>query len=111
MLAGPMSGREFWSTVVDEFERSALTQERFARQRGVPVTTLRSWLYRLRRERKARVSLVPVRVVASTAPVARAAAAAAASGEIEIELKTGVRLRLSTAVDLDYVAALAQRLG
>lgn len=27
-------------------------------------------------------------------------------GEIEIELKTGVRLRLSTAVELDYVAAL-----
>ena len=109
MLAGPMFGREFWVTVVDEFERSALTQERFAQQRGVPVTTLRSWLYRLRRERKASVSLVPVRVVASTAPVARDAAAV--GGEIEIELKTGVQIRLSTAVDLDYVAALAQRLG
>ena len=33
MLAGPMFGREFWVTVVDEFERSALTQERFARRR------------------------------------------------------------------------------
>jgi hypothetical protein len=72
MLAGPMFGREFWVTVIDEFERSALTQARFARQRGVPVATLRSWLYRLRRERKASVSLVPVRVVASTAPVVRA---------------------------------------
>jgi len=48
-------------------------------------------------------------VVASTAPAARGATAA--GGELEIELKTGVRLRLSTAVDPDYVAALAQRLG
>jgi hypothetical protein len=102
-----MFGREFWVATVDEFERSELTQERFARQRRIPVATLRSWIYKLRRERKASVSLVPVRVVASTA----APGAAAVGGEIEIELKTGVRLRLSTAVDLDYVAALAQRLG
>ncbi len=104
-----MSGRESWVAIVAEFERSELTQEGFARRRGIPVTTLRTWIYKLRRERKASVSLVPVRVVASTAPAARGATAA--SGEIEIELKTGVRLRLSTAVDPDYVAALAQRLG
>jgi hypothetical protein len=104
-----MFEREFWVATVDEFERSELTQESFARQRRIPVATLRSWIYKLRRERKASVSLVPVRVVASTAPTARGAAAA--SGEIEIELKTGVLLRMSTAVDLDYVVALAQRLG
>ena len=102
-----MFGREFWVATVDEFERSELTQESFARQRRIPVATLRSWIYKLRRERKASVTLVPVRVVASTAPTARSAAV---SGEIEIELKSGVRLRLSTAVDLDYVAALVQRL-
>jgi len=104
-----MFGRQFWVATVEEFERSELTQERFAQQRGLPVTTLRTWIYKLRRERKASVSLVPVRVIASTAPPARAGAAG--GGEIEIELKTGVRLRLSTAVDLDYVTALAQRLG
>ena len=104
-----MYGREFWVSTVAEFERSGLTQERFAGQRRVPVTTLRTWIYKLRRERRASVSLVPVRVVSSTAPTARDAVAG--SGEIEIELKTGVRLRLSTSVDLDYVTALAQRLG
>jgi len=104
-----MFGREFWVATVAEFERSKLTQEEFARQRGLPVTTLRTWIYKLRREQQASVSLVPVRVVASTAPAARGTAAA--SSELEIELKTGVRLRLSTAVDLDYVVALAQRLG
>jgi hypothetical protein len=104
-----MSGREFWVATVDEFERSELTQKGFARRRGIPVATLRNWIYKLRRERKASVTLVPVRVVASTAPTARGEGAV--GGEIEIELKTGVRLRLSTAVDLDYVAALARRLG
>jgi hypothetical protein len=104
-----MFGREFWIATVAEFEGSKLTQESFARQRGLEVTTLRTWIYKLRRERKASVSLVPVRVVGSTAPAARGGTAA--GGEIEIELKTGVRLRLSTAVDPDYVAALAQRLG
>jgi hypothetical protein len=71
------------------------------------VTTLRSWIYKLRRERKASVSLLPVRVIASTAPTAREAV----DGDTEIELKSGIRIRLSPNADLDYVAALAQRLG
>lgn len=100
-------GREFWVATVAESERSGLTQARFAVRRGISLTTLRSWIYKLRRERTTSVSLVPVRVIASTAPPARGAAAA----EIEIELRTGIRLRLSTSVDVDYVAALAQRLG
>jgi hypothetical protein len=55
------------------------------------------------------VSLVPVRVIASTAPPARSTADA--DRAIEIELKTGVRLRVTTDAALDYVVALAQRLG
>ena len=100
-------GREFWVTTVAEFDRSKLTQETFALRRGIPLTTLRKWIYKLRRERKASVSLVPVRVIASTAPTARDADAAG----IEVELRTGVRLRFATSTDVDYVAALAQRLG
>ena len=107
-------GRESWVTTVAEYERSELTQASFALRRGIPLTTLRSWIYKLRRERKASVSLVPVRVIASTAPVARGGGAAVevgAVGAIEIELKTGLRLRLSTGVDVDYVAELVSRLG
>jgi hypothetical protein len=99
--------REYWVATVEEFERSKLTQDSFASRRGVPVTTLRSWIYKLRRERKASVSLVPVRVIASTAPAAREADAA----EIAIELRSGVQVRFTTGADLDYVAALVQRLG
>jgi hypothetical protein len=48
-------------------------------------------------------------VIASTAPTARSSEAG--TGEIEIELRSGVRVRLSGGADLDYVVALAQRLG
>ena len=102
-------GREFWITAITEFERSKLTHEAFAQRRGFSVETLRSWIYRLRRERQASMSLVPVRVIASTAPTVRRSSES--TSEIEVELASGVRLRLATSIDPDYVAALAQRLG
>ena len=112
-----MFGREFWVTTVAEYEGSKLTQEMFAARRDISVSTLRSWIYRLRRERMASVSLVPVRVVASPAPEARGAGKAAASAvgsasdEIVIELRSGIRLRICGSVDVEQVAALVQRLG
>ena len=108
-----MRGREFWVSKVAEYERSELTQESFAQQRGIAVSTLRWWISKLRQERRSSVSLVPVRVIPSTAPTARSTADAdrEIEIEIEIELKTGVRLRVTTDADLDYVVALAQRLG
>jgi hypothetical protein len=39
-------GREPWVATVAEFERSKLTQAEFALRRGVPVSTLRSWIYK-----------------------------------------------------------------
>lgn len=104
-----MLGREFWEKTVGEYESSEETQAEFARQREVAVTTLRWWIYKLRRERSGSVSFMPVRVVGSTAPTARRGSEA--GSEIEVELKSGVRLRLSTSVDIEYVSALAQRLG
>lgn len=103
-------GREQWVATVADFERSKLTQVEFALRHGVSLSTLRSWIYKSRRERKASVSLVPVRVIASTAPTARGIEFGGGS-EIEIELKTSVWLRFSTGADLDYVVELAQRLG
>jgi hypothetical protein len=102
-------GREFWVSTIAEFERSSLTQKSFAQRRGVALATLQWWLAKLRRERASSVSLVPVRVIASTAPMARGEAAA--DRAIEVELRSGVRLRVATGTDLDYVAGLAQRLG
>jgi hypothetical protein len=102
-------GREFWVSKIAEFERSQLTQKSFAQRRGIALATLQWWIAKLRRERASSVSLVPVRVIASTAPTARSETVA--DDAIEVELRSGVRLRLAAGANLDYVAALAQRLG
>jgi hypothetical protein len=99
--------RRFWTTAITEFERSGVTQEAFAARRGVSVGTLRGWIYRLRQERKASVSLVPVRVIASTAPEARQPSEEA----IEVELPGRVRMRFAAGTDAEYIAQLIKRLG
>jgi hypothetical protein len=44
--------REYWTEVVAEFEKGALKQQQFCRQRGLEVGTFRYWLYQLRGEAK-----------------------------------------------------------
>jgi hypothetical protein len=102
-------GRSFWGIAVEELGRSGLSHTAFADQRGLSVGTLRRWLYRFRAERVESTPLLPVRVVASTAPTARWQGGT--DGLVEVELPTGVRLRFPTGTDDEYVAALAKRLG
>lgn len=83
--------REIWVQIVGQCEKSELTQEEFASQRGIPVATLRSWIYKLRREASESPPILPVRVVASTAPPAREGESGVAG--IVVELADGVRLR------------------
>ncbi len=64
--------REIWRNVIGQFERSGKTQEEFSAEREIPLTTLRYWIYRLRREReKEGASILPVRVIGSASPAAR----------------------------------------
>ncbi len=96
-------GREFWTGTVAEYEGSGMTQQAFAARRGLAAPTLRGWIYKLRDERP-RASILPVRVVASTAPTARRASDA---GEvIEVTLPTGVRAAVTVGTDPVYAAAL-----
>ena len=97
--------------LVVELERSGLPHAEFATKHGVGLATLRSWLYRLRKERAVAQppSLLPVRVIASTAPAARWPSEDGST--IEAALPSGVRLRFSAAVNPDDVAELVRRLG
>ena len=91
------------------FERSGLTQEVFAQEHGVPVSTLRSWIYRRREalaERKLEPRLLPVQVVAAPAPELRGEPA-----PVELSLASGLTLRFSVGTDARYVAALVAALG
>ena len=102
--------REIWVQVVGQFEQSGLTQEAFAERRNIPVATLRSWIYRLRRERAEAEgpAILPVRVIASTAPSARQWEAEAAA--IEVELGEPLRLRFAASTAPATIAELVSLL-
>lgn len=110
--------RSRWTRVVADFEVADLSQREFAKQRGVPLSNLRYWLYKLRKESRPLVSaqpeqaatvaehaaptggsrLLPVRVVAS-APKARSGEAAL----LELALPSGAVLRFPVGVDLEFL--------
>jgi hypothetical protein len=98
--------REIWVGIVGQFERSGLSQEAFAEQRQIPVGTLRSWIYKLRREAEPAAAILPVRVIASTAPTARRPEADEV-GAVEVQVgEVRVRLPAGTAP-----AAIAELVG
>jgi transposase len=115
-----------WTKLVADFEVSDLSQREFATQRGISLSNLRYWIYRLRKESRPLVTeeakrsgqapergaikegsrLVPVRVVAS-APKARRPEA---EGLLELALPSGTRLRFPAGTDPKYLRALAAAL-
>jgi hypothetical protein len=102
--------REVWISIVRRCEQSGLTHEEFAEKSNIPLGTLRSWIYRLRREQVAASPLLPVRVITSTAPSARRRDDEGAAIEVELE---AVRLRFPSdtapAVIAEIVALLRGR--
>jgi hypothetical protein len=123
--------RTRWTKLVADFESSDLTQREFATERGISLSHLRYWIYRLRKESRPLVTeaakssdqapaqgiaekgsrLLPVRVVASAAKPRTTVIAAAAGDELlELALPSGVRVRFPAGTDLRYLRALATAL-
>ena len=114
--------RALWTKVVSEFEQSKLSQREFAEQRKIELSNLRYWIYRLRKESRPlateqaersvksaeqpeRLTLKPVRVVASV-PEARREG----NGLLELDLPSGTRLRFPAGTDPSYLRTLAAAL-
>jgi len=120
-----------WTRLVADFEVSDLSQREFAQARGVPLSNLRYWIYRLRKDSRPLVTepsgrsgqevvrpeqpsvvegsrLLPVRVVASAPKTARQETRAAAV--LELVLPSGARLRFPAGTDLGYLRELAAAL-
>jgi transposase-like protein len=95
--------REKWVEVVEEYERSGLTQAEFVARRGVALSTLQSWLRRWRAQRPGPVRLLPVEV-APTPPPAKG------SAPLEVVVPGGVRLCIASGTDVGYVARLVEAL-
>jgi len=100
--------RSWWRRAVRRWERSGLGAEEFARREDLKASTLRWWRSELRREGSESTSTpVPlaVHVVEQDGNAANGA-----DGAITIEVGELV-VRLAPSTDVDYVAALVQRLG
>ncbi len=103
-------GREFWTWLVDELERSAEPCAAFARQWGVHPATLRSWRNRLRpQSTEAAPRMVAVHVV--PADIASAAPLSPAEVGLEVVLPGGLHLRFGPAVAPAYVLEILGGLG
>lgn len=91
------SKRSIWSKRVAAFERSGLSRRAWCAARGLSVSSLDAWRYRLRREGSD--GLVPMVV-----------AEAALSPLIEVSCG-GATVRLPTTVDAAWLATLVRGLG
>ena len=97
--------RQGWVELIGQFKRSGLSTEAYADKRGIPVGRLRWWIWRLRRDERERPSLLPVRVIPSSAPRRDGENVAA----MEVELTDGVRVRFIDAA-VDTVVEVVSRL-
>jgi len=101
--------RKTWVGIVRRYERSGLTQAAFADKVSIPVNTVRPWIRRLRREGRECPPLLPVRVIASTAPSARRSSEERAVA-IEVELGEDLRLRFPASMPPNAIAELVSLL-
>ena len=121
--------RARWTKLVADFEVSDLSQREFASERGISLSNLRYWIYRLRKESRPLVTeapersgqgpeqakarpgspLVPVRVVASAAPKARQQGES--DGLLELALPSGAQLRFPAGTEVGYLRDLAAALS
>ena len=114
--------RERWTRIVATFETSGQSQREFAKEQELSLSNLRYWIYRLRKESRPlvteqaerkvkgaeqseRLTLKPVRVVASV-PEARREG----NGLLELDLPSGTRLRFPAGTDPSYLRTLAAEL-
>jgi hypothetical protein len=105
MLKAQQQQREKWVEVVEEYERSGLTQAEFVARRGVALSTLQSWLRRWRAQRTGPVRLLPVEVAPTPPP-----ATTEGSAPVEVVVPGGVRLCIAPGTDVGYVVKLVEAL-
>jgi len=122
--------RARWTKLVADYESADLSQREFAQERGISLSNLRYWIYRLRKESRPLVTeaaersdqapervaspegsrLLPVRVVASASKTRTAVVLGRADELLELALPSGVRVRFPAGTDLKYLRALAAAL-
>jgi hypothetical protein len=104
----PRRGRQFWEQEIGRFEGSGLRHAEFCRQRGLRLTSFRSWLYRLREE-AAGTSAV---AAASLARFVEVVEATPAGSPVGCVLRLGgLEVQLASLPSAEYLAELARLVG
>jgi hypothetical protein len=95
--------REIWLNLIGQFERSGTTLEEFAKEREIPVGTLKNWIYRIRREKEEGTAVLPVRVISSSSPTASQRDDDGAAVEVML-------LRFSSGATSEFISDVVTRL-
>jgi len=113
-------GREFWTRVIEEYESRAPEQTHwdFVEEWGLKLTTFRSWLYRLRRERETvgdELALVPIEVTGVDQTDVDVGGSAGEFSPVDAAFPGGMVVRFHAGTDPGYMAELlssvSRRLG
>jgi hypothetical protein len=100
--------RAEWAALVAEFRRSGESVAKFAAKRGLQVSSLKWWCWRLgeakrsQAEEREAVRLVPIDVVGL--------AAGASSSSTIVIATAGAEIRIEAGIDVAYVGALVREL-
>jgi hypothetical protein len=98
--------REIWRNLIGQFERSGKTIEQFAGERQIPSGTLKTWIYRLRKEKAEEAAeILPVRVISSASPPAAWRHEESQAGAVEVML-----VRFASGTDSELIAEVVSRL-
>lgn len=100
--------RAEWVDLVRRYNESGLSQAKFAVANGVRADGLSYWVRQLREKQGDGAAMLPVRVVASTAPAAREPESNRA--EIEAVLPDGLRLSFPRGTKPQMIAGVITRL-
>jgi hypothetical protein len=102
----PRRSREIWRNLIGQLERSGKKVEEFAAEREIPVSTLRQWVYRIRREKREQEgSILPVRVVGSASPSEARRSDNTTGAAVEVML-----VRFPSDATNDFIADVVTRL-
>ena len=101
-------GASEWESLIAEYRQSGLSQKEFVAKHDVSLSTLQFWLYKQSKRKSVSDSnsspaFVPIEVVASAAPKARA------GGAVEIAVD-GLTLRVAVGTDPKWLAQLLRAL-
>ena len=97
-------GQEFWEQVVAEFKSSGLTQEVFANQKELKLSTFRRWYYLLRAPQPQEKTTQFVELTSATV-------VSGSSCKTTLHLLNGVSMEFNQPPSPSYLAEVLQAVG